>query len=128
MLLICIIPFSIIVGAESQTQSVKGKVEGIDFPEHTLIVDGQRFFITPELIQYAYLEVGDMVELIVENTENGQEVVDYFYIFDEDMAQDTEMETEPFTMPGLEELEEPGGREEPEESDEIEDFNGRFKP
>lgn len=79
--LVCL---SVVSAQDQKEQSVKGKIEKIMPEENTIILSGKEFFIAPELIEYAYLEEGDSVELIVAQTVNGQEVIDYFYMFDED--------------------------------------------
>ncbi len=85
VLVICSLLCVPVLFAENQKeQSIKGKIEKVIPQENTVILNGKEFFITPELIEYAYLEEGDIVELIVVQTENGQEVIDYFYIFGED--------------------------------------------
>ena len=48
-----------------------------------IIVDGQKIITPSDFLEEAYFDVGDKVEITVEETDEGLEAVDYNYIFDD---------------------------------------------
>ena len=66
--------------AAQEEQKVTGKVTAVDVAAKTLSIENQQYAVSDEVMTYFDVEVGDEVELVIENTDKGPVVVDYFYI------------------------------------------------
>jgi hypothetical protein len=63
---------------------VKGNVEEVAADGTYLMIAGTKVLTTKEMIEDAYVEVGDKVEASVEQTADGKKLVNLKYIFDDE--------------------------------------------
>ncbi|MDD5194589.1 MAG: hypothetical protein PHQ96_02805 [Candidatus Omnitrophica bacterium] len=67
---------------------IKGLVKEVAKDKTYIVVDTTKILTTQEFLDDSYLEVGDKVEITVENTDAGPKAVSYNYIFEEDPSED----------------------------------------
>lgn len=67
---------------------LKGKIEQIFEDGSYIIVDGQKVLTTKELVEEAYFELGDKVEIKAENTPEGLRILNYKYDYDQESEYD----------------------------------------
>jgi len=73
---------------ENDFVMIKGKIEQIFADGSCIIVDGQKVITTKELVEDAYFELDDKVEVKAESTPEGLKMVDYEYDYDGESADD----------------------------------------
>ena len=64
-------------------KSVKGKIKEIAQDGSYILVDNLKILTTQDFLTESYLEVGDSVEIIAEDTAQGLRALDYYYVFDD---------------------------------------------
>jgi len=89
-LLLIMIFTGITFGFAQEDNSVlfKGKIEQIREDGSYIVVDGQKVLTTKELVEEAYFELGDRVEIKAENSQEGLRVLSYEYIYEEESGYD----------------------------------------
>ena len=82
--LVSLFSLSILSFAEvGDKKTIVGEIEEISENDGYIIVDGQKIITPSDFLEEAYFDVGDKVEITVEETDEGLEAVDYNYIFDD---------------------------------------------
>ena len=78
---------------------IKGEISQIESEAGYITVGGENIYVTNDILEESGFEEGDLVELSVQETEKGLELIDYEYVF----FGDEEEEEEAFSFEGLEE-------------------------
>lgn len=71
--------------AETKPDVVKGEVQEIAEDGSYIVVDNQKILTSPQLVEEQYVEVGDLVEVTTEKTEQGLQAKGIEYVFEEDV-------------------------------------------
>ncbi len=89
-LLVIIIFAGITFGFAQEDNSVliKGTIEKIFEDGSCIVVDGQKVLTPKEIVEEAYFEIGDKVEIKAENSPQGLRILDYDYDYDEESEYD----------------------------------------
>ncbi|MCF7908604.1 MAG: hypothetical protein K9L86_07040 [Candidatus Omnitrophica bacterium] len=77
---------------EDDSVLLKGKIEQISEDGSYITVGGQKVLTTKELVEEAYFELGDNVEIKAENSQEGLRALSYEYIYDEELGYDDDSE------------------------------------
>ena len=89
-LLVIMIYAGIFFGFAQEDNSVliKGTIEQIFEDGSCIVVDGQKVLTTEEIVEEAYFEIGDKVEIKAEKSSEGSRILDYKYDYDEESEYD----------------------------------------
>ncbi len=71
---------SSVFSQEENTVKVTGTVQEIPEDASYVVIDGQKISISKDIADYVNMEVGDKVELIIQETEQGKVAVDFDYL------------------------------------------------
>ena len=77
---------------EDDSVLLKGKIEQISEDGSYITIDGQKVLIAKELVEEAYFELGDNVEIKAENSQEGLRALSYKYIYDEESEYEDDSE------------------------------------
>jgi hypothetical protein len=81
LLLVGIFIYGVVVFGQDSGQSiVQGVIEEISFEGNYLVVDGKRITVGADFLDDFYLEEGDSVKIIAENSPEGLLVLEYEYL------------------------------------------------
>ena len=64
-------------------KSIKGKINEIAADGSYILVDNLKILTSQDFLTESYLEVGDSVEIIAEDTSDGLKAIDYYYVFED---------------------------------------------
>lgn len=78
MLALVLCAQTVYIHAEETT--IQGTVESVAEDGSYVVVNGEQIMISDEIKDYMDMETGDMVEIIVNETDQGKVAVDYNYI------------------------------------------------
>lgn len=90
LLVIIFVGTTFVFAQENKTTIVKGTIEQIAEDSSYIVVSGKKIITTKELVEEAYFEIGDQVEIRAENSPQGLRLVSYEYFYGEESEQDDE--------------------------------------
>ena len=91
--MICVLVAPVCVGAQDgQTSVISGTVEQIAEDGSYVVVSGQKLVTSKDFLDSSYLEQGDEIKVTVKSTDQGMEVVDFEYNFEENVPDAAESE------------------------------------
>ena len=79
---------------DEDTYTIKGEIEKVESNEGYIVVDGEKINVANDILEESEFMAGDMVEVTVEKTDTGLDLVDYEYAFYG--GEESEEETVPF--------------------------------